>query len=396
LAEERAEIDRRREALGESEALARQLAESRRRLAEVEQQLAAAASRPPAATTTDDQNEALAEMTRRYESAMEELTYHKQRVQQKLDELEQKREELDEAQTQVKRQRQRIAAELKSQRDRDRRELEEERSEFERRHKSLGGAEKLAQELAEARQQLAQAEEQLTAPQSGRAASRPEADFDSDEDQSTALRDMTRRYELAMEDLRDQKRRVAELERQAAAAGPRAAAAEPGQKLDWEAQKRQLLAALEADSDEGDEERQEEKLKIRDVISQTDAVIAAKNAEIDRLTELLEQQPPAAEVAVGAAAFADILANDELVRSERERLQQLQREWEEKLRQAEIDLSVQRAKLARERAEIEERHRAFQEQASEHRDSSAGPAAPAAKPPRGRWLTRLGLKEEEQ
>jgi chromosome segregation ATPase len=397
LAKERAEIDRRREALGEAEELAGRLAEAQRRVAEVERQLAAAESRPPAAVATADQGDALAEMTRRYESAMEEVTYHKQRVQQKLDELESKREELDEAQAELKRQRQRIAAELKSQRERQRRELDERRAELDRRGGATGEAEELARELAEAREQLAQAEEQLTAPQNGRAASRPEADDDdSGEDQDTALADMTRRYELAMEDLRDQKRRVSELERQAAA-GPRPAPPAPGQKLDWEAQKRQLLAALEADSDEGDEERQEEKLKIRDVISRTAAAIAEKDAEIERLNQLLAEQTSAAsEVAVGAAAFADILANDELVRGERERLQQLQREWEDKLRQAEIDLSVQRAKMARERADIEERQRALQEHQSEHGDTPAGPATPPAKPQRGRWLSRLGLKEEEQ
>jgi hypothetical protein len=89
-----------------------------------------------------------------------------------------------------------------------------------------------------------------------------------------------------------------------------------------------------------------------------------------------------------------MLSGDEIVRTERERLQQLQREWEEKLRQAEIDLSVQRAKIARDRAEIEERQRVWQQQQTDH-----GPVgtdmAKSIKPQRGRWLTRLGLKEDE-
>jgi hypothetical protein len=361
----------------------------------MKKQLAAAESRPPVAATNDG-GEALTDMTRRCKAAEEELAFHRQRFEQKLGDLEENREKLDEAQAQLKRQRQRIAAELKAQRERNRQELEEQQAEIDHRSKTASESKDMARELARAREQLAEMEEQLAAAQNGQIALQPETTSRSEEDdQSEALADMTRRYQLAMEDLRDQKRRVSELERQAAA-GPRPTV-EPGQKLDWEAQKRQLLAALEADSGEEDEERREEKLKIRDVIRKTDAIIAERDAEIEELKERLASQPANAdEVAVGAAAFADILANDELVRSERERLQQLQHEWEEKLRQAEIDLSVQRAKIARERADIEERQRALQEHESEHGDPNTATAPPAGKPQRGRWLSRLGLKEGEE
>ncbi|HEV3024384.1 MAG TPA: hypothetical protein VGX76_18035, partial [Pirellulales bacterium] len=81
------------------------------------------------------------------------------------------------------------------------------------------------------------------------------------------------------------------------------------------------------------------------------------------------------------------------VRTERERLRQLQLEWEEKLRQAEVDLSVERAKMARERAEIEEIQRRFNETQSQNDEQPIG--AKDKKPQRGRWLARLGLKDDE-
>jgi hypothetical protein len=171
--------------------------------------------------------------------------------------------------------------------------------------------------------------------------------------------------------------------------------------MDWEAQKRRMLAALEANEndDEGDEEVQTERLKIREVITKTDAVLAAKDQEIADLKQLLDSQSGnIGEMAVGAQAIAAMLNQDEVVTAERERLLQLQKEWEEKLRQAEIEMSVQRAKIARERAEIEERQRQFQQQQAEHGgdDASHADGGKGKKPPRGRWLTRLGLKEQDE
>jgi hypothetical protein len=81
-----------------------------------------------------------------------------------------------------------------------------------------------------------------------------------------------------------------------------------------------------------------------------------------------------------------------LIRDERENLRRQQEEWREKLRRAEVEISVERAKFARERIELDERIRNFEEQLS---------AAPSGEPneqdnkaPRGNWLSRLGLKDE--
>ncbi|HVC97575.1 MAG TPA: hypothetical protein VND64_28090, partial [Pirellulales bacterium] len=211
--------------------------------------------------------------------------------------------------------------------------------------------------------------------------------------------DMKRRYEMALEDLREQRQRSAELEQKLAEIpkAPAAAAAAAGDGMDWEAQKRRMLAAWEANvQDDGDDQRREERLKIQDVIAKTDAALAQKEQELDDLRRnLAAASDNQGAMAASAAASDELLSHDENVRAERARLQQLQLEWEEKLRHAEVELSVERAKMARQRAEIEERQRQLQELQAQRADAPADAPAKEKKPQRGRWLTRLGLKEDE-
>ena len=97
------------------------------------------------------------------------------------------------------------------------------------------------------------------------------------------------------------------------------------------------------------------------------------------------------DVAVGDAAITDLLDQDELIQQKRESLDQLQTEWQEKLRTAEVEISVERAQLARERAEIEDQQRTL-EPLRRSTDGEPG----EEKPPRGRWLAKLGLRESEE
>ena len=75
--------------------------------------------------------------------------------------------------------------------------------------------------------------------------------------------------------------------------------------------------------------------------------------------------------------------------SQREQLNLMQ----EKLRKAEVEISMERAKLARERAVLDERLN----EAQEHDDNAqlVDDAKGGDKHGRGKWLTRLGLREEE-
>ncbi len=210
-----------------------------------------------------------------------------------------------------------------------------------------------------------------------------------------------RRYEMAMEDLRELKRENERLQEQLEAAqapqrapAPAVANANNGGSLSWEAQKQRILAALESEFNEDNEEDHRQRLQIEQVVQRTQRIIADKDAEIAELKQLLENQcASVGSLAVGAAALGDMLDKDAMIQQERENLVRLQEEWRAKLRKAEIEISVERAKLGRERSKIEEQLRTLEEHTVSN--GGAGGSSPAEKPPRNRWLTRLGLKDQE-
>jgi len=210
--------------------------------------------------------------------------------------------------------------------------------------------------------------------------------------------DLQRRFEMAVDDVRELKRQNSDLEAKLKArgnSGGSTSTPDTGGKLDWEAQKQRLLASLEADFDENDEDDSEAKLTIEGTIRITDEIVAQKDREIEELKQLLDSQSHSyGEVAVGASAIAQLLDEDELIQHEREKLRQLEAEMQQKLREAEVGISLERAKIARERSELDEKLQRLQEQqlTSAEGDLAKGPGKPA----RGRWLTRLGLKDLEE
>jgi hypothetical protein len=202
-----------------------------------------------------------------------------------------------------------------------------------------------------------------------------------------SLDDLRRRYELAVEDVRELKRTNAELEQKLKSRGG-APAIVSGGSLDWEAQKQRLLASLEADDDS--EEAVAERTTIENTIRITDEIVAQKDREIAELRKRLE-----AGAGDSHTAIAELLDADEVIRQEREKLSQMQAEWREKIGQAEIDISVERAKIARDRMLLEEKARQF-ELDQESRTGGESSAADPSKPARGRWLARLGLKDIDE
>ncbi len=217
--------------------------------------------------------------------------------------------------------------------------------------------------------------------------------------------DVQRRYDVAMEDVRELKAKNAELQQQleaAQAGGGASAPAASGGALDWEAEKKRILMELESDFEEGDEEGEPdeevkaERLKIEKVVERTDRILEEKDREISELKQLLENQSSSlGSVAVGAAALGEILDSDEMVQEERENLKRLQEELAEKLRKAEVDISLERAKIGRERAELEEKLRAFEQQGGKMDEAAEGTGRSGA-PVRGRWLARLGLNDSDE
>lgn len=294
-------------------------------------------------------------------------------------ELEQQAEELEARRRHTRVQRRRIAGEIQLQRRKLRRQLHE-----------AGAAPRRVAELETERDRvLAELAELRKAGRSTNAAS----------DDSRELAELRRRHENMLADLRETKRRYADLEASAAQGKPPSLADGP---LSWEAQKRRMLALLEADADSADAERQDERLTIDGTIRITDTVIADKEREIAELKQLLDAQSKSVgSMAVGAAALGAMLDQDELIVQERERLQQLRTDGEEKQRLAEIELSMERAKIARARAELEDLRRELG--ADREPPADADPTAnigaeggKGKKPNRGRWLSRLGLKDENE
>jgi hypothetical protein len=192
------------------------------------------------------------------------------------------------------------------------------------------------------------------------------------------------------------KARNAELQQQLAAvkaAGP-AAVPQKGGVLNWEAEKQRILAALDSDSGTAGKPAKEEHLKVEEVVRRTDRMLADKEREIGELKNVLDHQSSnLGAVAVGAAALGEMLDKDAIVQEERQNLKRMQDEWRAKLRQAEIDISMERATIARERAQLEERLRALESRAAAAATDKPNDTDKEGKPVRGRWLARLGLKD---
>jgi hypothetical protein len=210
--------------------------------------------------------------------------------------------------------------------------------------------------------------------------------------EATTQHDLERRLEMALEELRETKRTNLDLEVKLTKARATGGTGAVSTGLDWEAQKQRLLASLEADESD-DEEAVAERQSIEGTIRITDQIVAQKDQEILELRNILEGRA-SGTAAMRENAAEEVLCRDEVIRQERERLEQLQAEWREKIGKAETDLSVERARIARERAELADKLQHYT-QAVEPRPA-ANEAADNAKPVRGRWLSMLGLKDVDE
>jgi chromosome segregation ATPase len=204
--------------------------------------------------------------------------------------------------------------------------------------------------------------------------------------------DLQRRFEMAVDDVRQLKQENAQLRDKLAATAPGLAAAETAGGSDWAAQRAKLMAMLEEEDEQGDvsPERVAERVTVTKTIAATDRVIANKDQEIAELRTELEAHSRNDSVDNAAAQLREEAFDaDEVVARERQRLAALNAEWEDKLRAAELEFSVERAKLAREQAALRERMFELQ---------SGAPAAGAhdgdPSKPRRRWMSALGLHDE--
>lgn len=169
--------------------------------------------------------------------------------------------------------------------------------------------------------------------------------------------------------------------------------------LSWEQRRQQILDEMENDSfdaesflstlQESNAIQAEPELDEQDV----DPVqyVVDLNSELERLNGLIRQYEdlPTERTATPLdESLADAIENDEVIQQEREKLRQLQAEWEERFRETEIEISLERAKLSRERREVESINEQLATEVEELRrkvfDGDAGKAGT-------RWMAKLGL-----
>lgn len=221
--------------------------------------------------------------------------------------------------------------------------------------------------------------------------------------------DRLHRRVLVLEDELDESRKqngtlAAKLANQSVAAVA-SSPAESGESLTWEERKQLIMDQMENESasdhtngvvprdSNGDANLQSESESA--LIGRLQAEVEASDREVAELRQLLEQQSQTCDggVAIGAAAIAEMIDDDELIQQERARLQQLQKEWEEKFREGEIEASLERAKLSRERQEVARQKVELEVQLErlhrELKDSDGGGST-------RRWLTKLGLSDADQ
>ncbi len=260
--------------------------------------------------------------------------------------------------------------------------LEEQREEAER---LCIARDAMALRLTQTESRLAEAEKRL-------------AEHPKNGEENAVDEDLQRRYQMAVEDIRQSRNRINELQQQLASARSTASklaqqSEKPG-RLSWEAEKQRILAALESETGQTTSESKAERLKIEEVVRQTDAIIAAKDHEIENLKQQLEaERQREAEVPSSIVSKESILDADQVIQEERERLNVLKEEWREKLLQAEVEISLERAKIARQRAELEE-VRATNKAASVPKIETE--AEQAERTTHGRWLARLGLTNADR
>ena len=178
------------------------------------------------------------------------------------------------------------------------------------------------------------------------------------------------------------------------------------ERMTWEQRKEMMLRQMEDDTFDAEEfvaslpsDTQVDVDPISFVqemiqsLRERDEQLLDLECELEMLRNSTDQ--PAGEeigVTVGAAAIAEMVDSDELLREEREKLQHLQEEWEERFRESEIAASLERAKISRERhelairnAELEEQLVHFRRESEQNRDAGGNNSR--------RWLAKLGLTD---
>lgn len=219
-------------------------------------------------------------------------------------------------------------------------------------------------------------------------------------DKTNQLRDQIDDLQAKLEEREKQNADLAAQLAAASVANSVRTSSETDETLSWEDRKQLILRQMEEDDFDSDDFEdslsQNPGLQLNAAetpaayVQRVTAELMRREKEISDLQYLLEQQSESrdAGVSIGAAGIASLIESDELIRQERERLQQLQVEWEEKFRQSEIEASLERARLSRERRELVDKHNQLDNELESLRLKKLQVSEKGE--PR-RWLSQLGL-----
>ena len=157
--------------------------------------------------------------------------------------------------------------------------------------------------------------------------------------------------------------------------------------MSWDDRKKLLM--MELDGETTGTELQDHGVSDPDalahLIQSSQIEIERRDREIEELKKLLATQSNTISEGVSMEAErSKVLDADEIIQQERGRLRTIQAELDDKLRKAEVDLSLERARLARDRQLVEERQQALKNQTAE-----ADTSTPGVK--KRNWLASLGL-----
>ena len=166
--------------------------------------------------------------------------------------------------------------------------------------------------------------------------------------------------------------------------------------LSWEERKRELLEQLETESSNESGGNPSIDAEMQRMLAERNQELVSREQEIRELRNLVEQQSISQNgLAIGAAAVADVVEADDIIIAERMKLREMQHDWEQKQRQSEIEMSLERAKLAREHLELQDKLRELQQlqKGSGTNEGNASSEKSSTKQ-RGNWFARLGLKDD--
>lgn len=159
--------------------------------------------------------------------------------------------------------------------------------------------------------------------------------------------------------------------------------------FDWEEHKRRMLNELEGGA--APEPPSETPAPQPVVDSSPNQILIEQEEEIERLkTTIQEQADKIAELEHALEQSSDKDEIDRHVREERNKLSTMQDEWREMLRLAEVEISVERAKLARDQRKLEEQASQYKNEIKRLEQNVANLEAGNSSS-QGNWLTRLGL-----